>query len=61
MILGHTKFSPDRCFGLIKRKFRRSKVSALSQIAEMVETSTTGGQNKAYIIGAESAKPFGIL
>ena len=33
-------------------------MSALTQIAEVVETSTTGGQNKAYIIGAESAKPF---
>ena len=58
MIPGHRRFSPDRFFGLIKRKFRRSKVSALIQIAEVVETSTTGGQNKAYIIGAESAKPF---
>ena len=58
MIPGHTRFSPDRFFGLIKRKFRRSKVSSLSQIAEVVESSTTGGQNKAYIIGDESMKPF---
>ena len=58
MIPGHTRFSPDRFFGLIKRKFRRSKVSSLSQIAEVVESSTTGGQNKAYVIGDESMKPF---
>ena len=58
MIPGHTRFSPDRFFGLIKRKFRRSKVSSLTQIAEVVESSTTGGQNKAYIVGAESVKPF---
>ena len=43
---------------IIKRKFRRSKVSSLSQIVEVVESSTTGGQNKAYAIGNECAKPF---
>ena len=58
MIPGHTRFSPDRFFELIKRKFRRSKVSSLSQIVEVVESSTTGGQNKAYVIGNECAKPF---
>ena len=58
MIPGHTRFSPDRFFGLIKRRFRRSKVSSLSQIVEVVESSTTGGQNKAYVIGEESSKPF---
>ena len=58
MIPGHTRFSPDRFFGLIKRRFRRSKVSSLSQIAEVVESSTTGGQNQAYIIGKESTRPF---
>ena len=58
MIPGHARFSPDRFFGLIKRKFRKSKVSSLSQIAEVVESLTTGGQNKAYIIGDENTKPF---
>ena len=58
MIPGHTRFSPDHFFGLIKRKFRRSKVSSLFQIAEVVESSTTGGQNKAYVIGDESMRPF---
>lgn len=58
MIPGHARFSPDRFFGLIKRRFRRSKVSSLSQITEVVESSTTGGQKKAYIIGNEGVKPF---
>lgn len=26
MIPGHTKFSPDWCFGLLKKKYRRTKV-----------------------------------
>ena len=57
MIPSHTRFSPDRFFALIKRRFRRSKVSSLSQIAEVVESSTTG-QNQAYIIGEESTRLF---
>ena len=28
MIAGHNKFSPDACFGLIKRNFRRTNVSS---------------------------------
>ena len=26
LVVGHTKFSPDWCFGLFKRAFRRTKV-----------------------------------
>lgn len=26
MIAGHTKFSPDRNFGMIKRKYRKSTI-----------------------------------
>ena len=59
MLPGHTQFSPDRFFGLTKRKYRRTKVSSLVEIREVVETSTTGGQNKAFVIGAEDpSKPF---
>ena len=59
MIPGHTKFSPDRFFGLIKRKYRCTRLSSLAEIAEVVEGSTSGGQNRAYIIGDEqSSKPF---
>ena len=37
LVVGHTKFGPDWCFGLIKRLFRRTKVGSLSGIAEVVE------------------------
>ncbi len=53
MIPGHMKFSPDRFFGLIKRKYRRTDVSSLAEIAELVEESTQGGQNRAFVIGSE--------
>ena len=29
MTMGHTKFSPDWCFGLFKRAFRRTAVGSL--------------------------------
>ena len=59
MLPGHTRFSPDRFFGLIKRRYRRTDVSSLIEIAQLVEESTTGGQNKAFVIGSEDpSKPF---
>ena len=39
MITGHTKFSPDACSGLIKRKFRRTDVSSLDDLARVVDES----------------------
>ena len=53
MLPGHTKFSPDRFFGLIKRNYRRTDVSSLAEIVKVVEESTQGGQNKAFVIGSE--------
>lgn len=47
MIAGHTKFSPDRFFGLIKKSYRQTSVSTLYDIEKVVNTSTTGGQNIA--------------
>ena len=39
LVVGHTKFSPDWCFGLFKRKFRRTKVGTLTDIARVVQES----------------------
>ena len=36
LIAGHTKFAPDFGFGLLKKKFRRTKVSSLSDIAQVL-------------------------
>ena len=58
MIPGHTRFSPDR---FIKRKYRRTKLSSLTEIAEVVEGSTNGGQNKAFVLGADDQVPFFLL
>lgn len=39
LVVGHTKFSPDWCFGLFKRLFRRTKVGSLQTIAQVVNNS----------------------
>ena len=51
MITGHTKFSPDWCFGLWKKKYRRTKVSSLTELAEVVNTSAS--VNFAELVGSE--------
>ena len=53
MLPGHTKFSPDQFFGLIKMNYRRTDVSSLAEIVKIVEESTQGGQNKIFVIGSE--------
>ena len=39
LVVGHTKFSPDWCFGLFKRLFKRTKVDCMQDIAAVVEQS----------------------
>ena len=39
LVVGHTKFSPDWCFGLFKRLFRRSIVGSLQDMAQVVNES----------------------
>ncbi len=45
MLVGHTKFSPDGYFGLIKKRYRRSKVYTYDHLADVVNSSTTGRFN----------------
>ena len=39
LVVGHTKFSPDWCFGLFKRLYRRTKVGSLRSVAQVVNDS----------------------
>ena len=39
MMPGHTKFSPDWCFGLLKKRYRRTKVGGLSDLVRVVNES----------------------
>ena len=50
VLVGHTKFSPDRHFGYFKKLFRPSSVSTLVEIVSVVERSTTARQNIPQLI-----------
>ena len=52
LIVGHTKFAPDACFGMIKKKFRRTRISCLQDLAEVVNTSAD--LNHAQLVGSQS-------
>ena len=40
LLVGHTKFAPDWCFGLAKQCFRKTNVSSLDDIANTVSRSS---------------------
>ena len=56
LIAGHTKFGPDRCFGILKKAYKVTYVSSLYEIARMVETSSNVGINKAQLVGTHDGR-----
>ena len=50
--VGHTKFFPDAGFGMLKKKFRMTKVDCLSDIATVVSQSAT--MNHPQLVGDQS-------
>ena len=52
--VGHTKFSPDWCFGLLKKKFRRSVVSSLDELVKVVEESAD--VNTSQLVGTHDGE-----
>jgi len=45
LVVGHTKFSPDSHFGLIRQRYRNSAVYTYNQLAKVVEESAEGNYN----------------
>ena len=56
MITGHTKFSPDSCFGLLKQRFRRTAVNTLKDLCDVVTQSAAC--NKVEVVGWEDGVPI---
>ena len=56
MLVGHTKFAPDWCFGLFKQRFRRTFVSSLDDVVDVVNTSAD--VNVAQLVGSQSGEPI---
>ena len=52
--MGHTKFTPDACFGVFKRKYRRTKVSCLDDIKKVAEESAI--VNLCQLVGTQSGE-----
>ena len=50
LITGHTKFSPDWCFSLWKKKYRRTKIGGIVGLVEVVNQSAT--VNMAQLTGS---------
>ena len=58
LLAGHTKFSPDFCFGLVKKSIQKSSISTLADIAEAVERSAENTMNIAQLVGTEAGTQF---
>ena len=55
MLVGHTKFAPDWCFGLFKQRYRRTFVSSLDDVVDVVNTSAD--VNVVQLVGTQSGEP----
>ena len=56
MMVGHTKFAPDCCFGVLKRRFRRERVDCLDDLVTVVEASAVS--NTAQLVGREDGTTY---
>ena len=52
LIVGHTKFAPDWCFGLMKQCFRGNMISNLRDLENVVNCSAEA--NVAQLVGTQS-------
>ena len=56
LLVGHTKFAPDWCFGLMKQCFRRTKIGDLDDIANCVSQSAS--VNVPQLVGSLDGQTF---
>ena len=54
MVVGHTKVTPDSCFGLVKHRYRRTNIECLSDIVDVVNKS--GHTNHARLVGTQKGQ-----
>ena len=54
LIVGHTNFFSDWCFGLFKQASRRAKVGCLGDIVKVVEASAA--VNHAQLVGSQDGE-----
>jgi hypothetical protein len=55
LVKGHTKFSPDGGFGMIKKHYRRATLYTIDQVAQAINQSTEETRrNAAVVLGKEA-------
>lgn len=47
---GHTKFAPDRSFGIIEKVYKVNFISSIYKLARVIEESSSMGVNKAQLV-----------
>ena len=52
--VGHTKFGPDWCFGLLKQQYRRTNIGCLDDIVQATNISAT--PNVAQLVGSQNGE-----
>ena len=50
LAVGHTKFSPDSHFGLIRKQYRNSQVYTYEKLAKIIEESASNGINNCHTL-----------
>lgn len=55
LVVGHTKFSPDSHFGLIKQRYRKSMIYTYEQLARVIEESAEGDYNRCQRYSSDAA------
>ena len=61
MLVGHTKFSPDAYFGLLKKKYRRSRAYTYKQLIDIINTSTVKGCNQCHKLNDKAYNSYDAL
>ena len=56
MLAGHTKFAPDRFFGLIKKVYRRTRVDTMQCLVRVVNNSTVTNGNIAQPVRSSTGE-----
>ena len=51
LVVGHTKFTPDSYFGLVKQRYQKTHIECLSDIVDVVNKS--GYINHARLVGTQ--------
>ena len=54
MIVGHTKFMPDSCFGLLKQRMRRTNIECLDDIVQTINKSACVNHTK--LVGTQDGE-----